>query len=105
MLLSETATIDNGRQLAQAWLTQEERHALDRFAAHIPDAQVAAVIAHIERLQADPEALFRLRGYLERLVEEHLDDQKRAQTHAEALSPPTGKRRRFPWRRRKDGQQ
>lgn len=96
LLLSDAATVDDGRQLAQVWLTQEEQHALDRFAAHIPDPQVAAVIAHIEQLQADPEALFRLRGYLERLVEEHLDDQHQAQTHAKASSPPS-KRRRFPF--------
>lgn len=100
LLLSEIATVDDGRELAQAWLTQQEQQALDRFATHVPDAQVAAVLAQIEQLQADPDALFRLRGYLERLVEEHLDEQQQARTQAPA--PLSGKRRRFPWRRQKD---
>lgn len=101
LLLSEAATLDDGRQLAQAWLTQGEQQALDRFAAQIPDAQVAAVIAYIEQLQADPEALSRVRGYVERLVEEHLDDQRRAEGLAETAAPSPSKRRSFPSLRRR----
>jgi transcriptional regulator with XRE-family HTH domain len=101
LLLSDTATADDGQQLARAWLTQEEQRQIDQFAAQIPNSQIAAVNAYIEQLQADPGAIFRLRGYLERMIEERLKEQQ-TQTHTKP--PSVRKRRRFPWRRPKDKQ-
>jgi transcriptional regulator with XRE-family HTH domain len=114
LLLDEAATADDGRRLAQEWLMPKERQVLERFATGIPDEHVAAVITHIGRLQADSEALIRLRGYLERLIEEYLDEQQAPSAVEAAVDelqpapsatttspPPPPKRRRLPWRRHK----
>ena len=97
LLLDETATAEDGKLLAHEWLSQEVQHEIDRFATSIPNDQIADVIAKIEQLQAEPDAIFRLRGYLERLLEEYIDEQRREQ--GQSALPPS--RRRFPWRRRK----
>ena len=63
LLLNEAATADNGRQIAQAWLVHEEQREQLGVTVRLPDTQVAAMLAQVERLRAHPEALLRLRGY------------------------------------------
>lgn len=94
LILDESATAEDGMRLAQVWLSQEAQKELSGFAASIPDEHIAAVVEQIERLQANPEALFRLRGYVERLVEEQLEDQPQSQPKQ------SGKWRHLPWRRK-----
>lgn len=100
LLLTEAATADDGRQSAQAWLSHEEQRKSARFIRGMPDSQAAAMLALVERLRAHPEALLRLRGYLDGLTEASLEKQPRKQRAARTRASSLGTCRRFFRRRR-----
>lgn len=96
LLLDDQATEEDGRKLALEWLTQAEIRQLEIVATDIPNERVADMLALINHLQNDPQALDRLIGFGERLVQEHEE-----QEQARRSSSPTSPRRRWSLRRKK----